>query len=188
MNIAEFDNKIQGLPSTTTPLFVGQNARVDELNKRILDRFSPDSPLQPNLNVRAVPTKYSHFPMIEQNAFSHVKLQPHIDYSVESNFAPITSKGPVDGYFANVNTESTLRNQYFAIQRGAGQGVYIPSSNSDLYRVSLPVNTSRNESQPHDGLFSHERVVNTRTIDPKIGGDRFFNNTRIQLRGGELHS
>ena len=188
MNITEFDNKIQGLPSTATPLFVGQNARVDELNTRILERFTPDSPLQPNINVRPVPTKYSHFPMIEGVPFARIKLQPHIGYSVESNFAPITSNGPVDGYFSNINTESTLRNQYFALQRGADQGVYVPSSNSDLFNVALPMNISRTDAPPHAGLFSNERIINTRTVDPKIGAERFFNNTRVQLRGGELQS
>lgn len=188
MNITEFDNKIQGLVSHTSPLLVGQHERVDELNKRILDRFSPDSPLQPNMDVRPVPTKYSHFPVIDRIPFSKVSLKSPLDYSVESNFAPITSKGPVDGYFSNVNTESSLRNQYFAIQRGAGQGVYIPSSNSDLYNVSIASNSTRIESQPFPRLFEHDRILNDRSVNSKIGAERFFNNTRVQLRGGELQA
>ena len=188
MNLTEFDNKIQGLVSGTSPLLVGQHERVDVLNKRILDRFSPDYPLQPNMNVRPVPTKYSHFPIIERIPFPKVKLNSPLDYSIESNFAPMTSTGPVDGYFSNVNTESSLRNQYFAIQRGAGQGVYIPSSNSDLYNIAIATNTTRTEPQPFERLFKHDRILNDRTVSSNIGAERFFNNTRVQLRGGELQA
>ena len=81
-----------------------------------------------------------------------------------------------------IDIETTLRNQTFAKQRGLGQDMYVPSSESDLYKVSV---VSRPSEQPHMGLFSqntfsnraHPNVENT-----TIGKDKFFNHTRTQLR------
>lgn len=185
MNLTE-SGKIHGLIPEIPGILYGQHERVDELNERILGRFSPDMPLQPNLDVRPVPTKYAHFPVIDRVTMAKVQYPIAPSYSQESNFTPSTSRGPVEGYFKNVNVESTLRNQYFAFQRGAIQNEYIPSSQSDLYKTTMPV-PSRMDIQPHPGLF--DRPVLTTTIkrmDPKIGGDRFLNNTRTQLRGGSL--
>jgi hypothetical protein len=187
MNLSE-SNKIQGLIPETPGILYGQFERVDELNDRILGRFYPDMPLQPNLNVRPVPTKYSHFPVIDRIPFAKVPIVEAPYYSMETNFTPSNSRGPVDGYFSNVNVESNLRNQYFAIQRGAPQNEYIPSSQSDLYNVTLS-DPSRSETQPYPGLFNNYRpdpVMKVSPLDSKIGADRFFNNTRVQLRGGQL--
>lgn len=186
MNISE-TNKIQGLIPETPGILYGQNERVDELNERILGRFYPDMPLQPNLNVRPVPTKYSHFPVIDRIPFTNEPILKIPYYSMETNFTPSTSRGPIDGYFSNVNLESSLRNQYFGLERGAPQFEYIPSSQSDLYKVDIPT-PSRVEQQPYPGLFHipSNIITSESKLDTNIGADRFFNNTRIQLRGGEL--
>ena len=187
MNISEETNKIQGL---TPGISYGQNERVDELNERILGRFYPDMPLQPNINVRPVPTKYSHFPIIDRIPFSNEPILQKPYYSMETNFTPANSRGPIDGYISNVNVESSLRNQYFALQRGAPQFEYIPSSQSDLYKVDIGFSSpSRIEEQPYPGLFDNYQSSITTTeskLDKNIGADRFFNNTRIQLRCGQL--
>jgi hypothetical protein len=186
MNISE-TNKIQGLIPETPGILYGQNERVDELNERILGRFYPDMPLQPNLNVRPVPTKYSHFPIIDRIPFTNESILKIPYYSMETNFTPSTSRGPIDGYFSNVNLESSLRNQYFGLQRGAPQFEYIPSSQSDLYKVDIAT-PSRVEQQPYPGLFNIQSniITSESKLDANIGADRFFNNTRIQLRGGQL--
>lgn len=190
MNISEETNKIQGLIPETPGILYKQNERVDELNERILGRFYPDMPLQPNINVRPVPTKYSHFPIIDRMPFTNEPILKIPYYSMETNFTPANSRGPIDGYFSNVNTESSLRNQYFALQRGAPQFEYIPSSQSDLYKVDVGNPSSRIEEQPYPGLFNRNQSSNIVTtdskLDKKVGSDYFFNNTRIQLRGGEL--
>jgi len=188
MDISEYNNKIQGLIPETPGILYGQNERVDELNDRILGRFQPDMQLQPNINFRAVPTKYSHFPVIDRIKQANVPIVSVPYYSMETNFTPSTSRGPVDGYFSNVNTESTLRNQYFALQHGAPQGEFIPSSQSDLYEVKMSIPT-RIESQPYPGLFNrfqNDPYAKERNVDSKIGAERFFNNTRVQMRGGSL--
>jgi hypothetical protein len=181
MNLSE-NNKIYGLEPG---ILYGQNERVDELNERALARFSVDTPLQPNLSSRSVPTKYARFPLIDRVKLSNVPIQSYLDHSVSTNFAPIQGQGPFTGY--QVGIESDLRNQYFAIQ-SAPQATYIPSSSSDLYHVPVPT-SSRQEVQPFLGLFDNYRMdpmAPIRNADPKIGANTFLNNTRVQLRGGVL--
>lgn len=188
MNISEETNKIQGLVPEKPGIIYRQNERVDELNERILGRFYPDLPLQPNLNVRPVPTKYSHFPVIDRIPFTNEPILKIPYYSMETNFTPANTRAPVDGYFSNVNVESSLRNQYFGLQRGAPHLEYIPSSQSDLYKVDIGTPSTRTEEQPYPGLFNRTESQNIKTTDSKldanVGADRFFNNTRIQSRGG----
>lgn len=182
MQYNEFDNKIQGLIPQVPGIMYGQNDRVDELNSRIYDRFRPDHPLQANLDVRPTSTKYSLFPIIDLRKQNSVELAPTLDYSIESGFVPPAARGPTVGYTDNVHIENQLRNQYFALQKGADQGVYVPSSNSDLYRISMP-QSSNPQDQPYPELFSQPNFQNNRSLVPGIGGDLLFNNTRIQLRG-----
>ncbi len=187
MNLSE-PNKIQGLIPETPGILYGQFERVDELNERILGRFYPDMPLQPNIDVRSVPTKYAHFPVIDRIPIPNIPIFKAPYYSMETNFTPANCRGPIDGYLSNVNLESSLRNQFFALQRGAPQNEYIPSSQSDLYKVQM-ADPSKVDAQPYPGLF--DRYHPGATMKPtklaaNIGSDRFFNNTRVQLRGGEL--
>ena len=162
-------------------LYYGQNERVDELNTRIKDRQFPDSPLEPNFSPRPVPTKYSHFPIINRRKQMNEPMIPYLDYNSNINFNPGTHRAPPSGFLNNVDTETILRNQTFALQ-SADQNVYIPSSNSDLYKVTV---VSRPSDQTHPLLFdrpqfnwqTHPNVANS-----NIGRDQFFNHTRTQLR------
>ena len=157
----------------------GQNERTDELNHRMTERQFPDSPLQPNYDPRPVPTKYAFFPMINRRTSIKEPVLPYPDYNSSVLFNP-GSSAPRSGF--SVDTEMTLRNQNFALQRGANQATYVPSSNSDLYNVQI---VSRPSIQPNPYLFekptfdaqSHPNVVHS-----LIGRDTFFNNTRTQLR------
>jgi hypothetical protein len=85
----------------------------------------------------------------------------------------------------NIDTETMLRNQNFAIQNGMGQDVYVPSSQSDLYKVTVDPGQSQIQ-QPNPLLFQQFTFDKTphRNIasNPTIGRDTFFNNTRTQLR------
>ena len=77
----------------------------------------------------------------------------------------------------NVNTESLLRNQYFALQK-SDQSVYVPSSDSDLYNVKV---VSRPVQQPHPDLFNQPEF---QPFNPNVinGGNQIFNNsTRMQM-------
>ena len=175
------DNKIFGVPQCA---YYGQNERVDELNTRINSRYFPDSQLQPNLDPRSIPSKYSRFPMINRRKPMNEPVIPYIDYIQSVNFNPGSQRAPPICFINNIDTETILRNQTFALQKGGNQGIYIPSSQSELYKAYVPT-TSNPVQQPHPDLFlrpvfdqsPHENVQGN-----TIGNDRFFNHTRTQLR------
>ena len=160
----------------------GQHERVDELNARYMNRQFCDKPLKPNFNIRSIPTKYSIFPLIDRRAPNQEQPHRYADHYSNSNFCPNMSKGPVDGFLQNVETESILRNQYFGLQRGADQRIYVPSSNSDLYKVSA---VGRQEIQTHPTIsaqFQFDTQLHPNLASRQIGQDTFHNNTRTQLR------
>jgi hypothetical protein len=170
---------IYGLPEY---LYNGQNERVDELNNRIDSRQFSDYPLAPNYDPRPVPTKYSLFPLINRREFSSVALTQYPDYNVGQNFSPATQNGPVSGYVSNIEVENSLRNQYFALQRGGVQNLFIPDTNSELYRVIVP---SRPSEQPYPDLFSKtqfDKGIHPNNKNTNIGKEQFYNHTRTQLR------
>jgi len=165
-------------------LFYGQNERVDELNARIQSRNYADHALPPNFDPRPVQTKYVKFPALDVYRKPIVQIESNYDYGLETNFTPpLMSVGPVSGFLNRVNTESSLRNQYFALQKGADQGIYVPDKNSDLYRVRIPYIPGE---QTHPLLFENTQLDQSphpNTInEPQIGADMFHNNTRTQLR------
>ena len=179
-------------------LYYGQNARVEELNERILDRFHPDNlagqtnSLESNFSPRAVPTKYSRFPIVESRSklSNGNPLAPPVEkihtlpnYQVETQFNP-GYRGPVSGYQVNIDKETILYNIPFALQADIAHSTFIPSSQSDLYKNYI---VSRPSNQPYPKLFEeykfdqriHPNVANY----PEIGANLFFNGTRNQLRG-----
>ena len=53
--------------------------------------------------------------------------------------------------------ETALRNQYFALQHGADQSIYVPSSTSDLYNFTA---VGRQETQPYPGIAAQYTFEN----------------------------
>uniref|UniRef100_A0A6C0DRF1 Uncharacterized protein n=1 Tax=viral metagenome TaxID=1070528 RepID=A0A6C0DRF1_9ZZZZ len=170
-------------------VYYTQQDRVDELNERMFSRNLASAPMKPNFDPRPIPTKYSLFPIVDRRKTINPPSDNYSEYNVSSSFNPGNGRGPVNGFINNVDVDTLLRNQYFALQKGADQSVYVPNSDSDLYRVSIPVNTQRIEEQPYPDLFQqyeldkslHPNIVN----QSYIGNNLFFNHTRTQLRGGE---
>lgn len=183
MNISDYDNKIFGLDEG---ILYRQNDPLDELNDRLFGRNLPaiNTRLEPNFDIRSVPTRNCLvFPVLDLKSSSRTTIQKQ-DYNTEQNFAPMTKAGPIRGFVSNVQTESQLRNQYYALQHGADQGIYIPSSTSDLYRVPAPV-TLDPQNQPFNGLFERNSYITTENSfinNSNIGKDIFNNNTKVQLR------
>lgn len=174
-------SKINGIPEG---VYYEQNERVDELNSRFQTRQFSDSPLRPNFDPRPVPTKYSHFPTMNLRAPAKEEILPYVDYNVGVNFNPGNATGPVSGFVNNIDIETVLRNQTFALQRDAGESVYVPSSKSDLYNVSV---ISRPSEQPYPLLFERPQFsnrVHPNVVNANVGNDPFFNHTRTQLRKG----
>ena len=149
MDIQDANKKVENLPEY---LYQGQFARTDELNHRILERNVPDSQLPPNFTPRPTLSKYSLFPMLDSRKPANVPIENNYNYSLSSNFTPTLMKnGPVSGFINNVQLESNLRNQTYALNRGNDKTTYVPSSDSDLYKVYIPSSPSE---QPHPELFS----------------------------------
>ena len=181
MELNTNNNKLFGVHEG---VYYGQNERVDELNSRMSNRHFPDSALQPNFDPRPVPTKYALFPLINRRTPLKEPVVPYLDYDQTANFNPGSSRAPPTTFLNNIDIETTLRNQRVALQRGADQGLYIPASDSDLYRTTVPVSTN-NVPQPHPDLFTRqqfETYVHPNVAGAPIGNDQFFNHTRTQLR------
>lgn len=183
MNIDAYSTNMIEIPSG---ILYKDSERLEELNNRIHRRIIPDNDVKlPHiLDIRSTPTRNClTFPIITSNntTYKHELSK----YNIEDNFAPIQRSGPFINFVNNVDRESTLRNQIYAIQNGAEQAVFIPSSNSDLYNVRMPL-SSNNIEQPFAGLFhQHEKFVTTENSFVKnnnIGGDFFNNHTTTQLR------
>jgi hypothetical protein len=150
---------------------------TNETNNRIYNRNIPSQPLQPYLDVRPVMTKYSIMPIVDPRKENKVKLNQLPNYNVHNVFNPGNTQSPWSGY--NVNNESILRNQIFALQK-CSQTEYVPNSNSDLYKWSFKPST--NTKQTHELLFQE---TNFNDFDPnpdKLGFGLFHNATRVQLK------
>ena len=170
------------IPGVVHGVQYGQNERVDELNNRMAERHFPDTALEPNYNCRPVPTKYSRFPIINRRAPVREPMNQYANHNLYTNFNPGSASANVKSFQQNIDVETILRNQTFALQHGADQGVYIPTSNSDLYNVSV---VSRPSEQPYPLLFERPQFINRthpNLMTNNIGRDNFFNHTRTQLR------
>ena len=178
MNIQDINTPLYGVHQG---LIAGQFDRVDELNDRISDRHFPTRELQPNFGPRPVPTKYSIFPIIERRTPTQVPIKEMPKHNTLDNFNPATRTGPPSTYLANIDTETILRNQGVALQRGAEQGVYVPSSQSSLFNTQA---VGRQEAQTHPGLFEQRQHNTVPTIlgNYGVGTAHLYNHTRTQLR------
>jgi hypothetical protein len=154
--------------------------RLDEINDRLSARNVPSAPLQPQYSIRPVSTKYALMPVFDRRPKATVPIAREPTYSVETVFNPGSAQAPWSGFASNINAESSLRNQFFALQR-CEQSEWVPSSKSDLYEVKA---VGRQEHQPFPGLFTEEKFA---PFDPntcKTGGEIWGNHTRQQLMNG----
>jgi hypothetical protein len=149
-------------------------------NARIYDRNIPAQVLQPYIDVRPVMTKYSYLPIVDPRKQLDTKLIQMPTYNVHTTFNPGNTQSPWSGFASNVNTESVLRNQVYALQK-CSQAVYVPSSGSDLYNYSFQTVTKAN---PHEFLFEKEHFnkFNPNPAPQIIGITPFYNATRSQIK------
>jgi hypothetical protein len=182
----DIDFAFQEIDGLHRGLYRGQHERVDEINNRVHQRHFSDQPLEPMFDPRPVPTKYALFPMIERRAQPEIPINRVATHVVESNFNPSTRKYPFSSYLANLDTETMLRNQTVALQRGSEMGVYVPSSSSDLYRGFAPNGSMGTGENTHPELFVRQQYsthMPAVVTDTHLGKSQLFNHTRVQLRG-----
>lgn len=153
----------------------------NEINNTIYQRNIPSENMQVNLSQRSVSTKYAHFPILDSRKESNVLLNYSRPYDSNEMFFPGNSKPHFCGFAQNVDLESTLRNQFFALQK-ADQAAYIPNSNSNLYENNINfINTNKNLD--NELLFNKEDFDDFNpNLSNIIGNDIFLNSTRVQLK------
>jgi hypothetical protein len=151
-----------------------------ETNQRIYSRNIPSQMLQPYIDVRPVMTKYSYFPIVDPRKNINVSLQQMPTYNVNQVFNPGNTQSPWSGFATNINVESELRNQIYALQK-CSQSVYVPSSNSDLYNYKFQ---TIKQTQPHELLFRNDNFesFNPNPAPGICGSGIFNNNTRCQVK------
>ena len=154
----------------------------EQTNTRIYDRNIPSQMLQPYLDVRPVMTKYSYLPIVDPRKQLNVKMEQMPTYNSQTVFNPGNTQSPWSGFASNVNLESELRNQVFALQK-CDQAVYVPGSNSDLYKYSYTPNKAQ-QSQTHSLLFQKETFCdfNPNPDNKIVGSGMFYNSTRSQVK------
>ena len=154
--------------------------KQEEMNIKLYDRNIPSQMLQPYIDVRPVMTKYSRFPIVDPRKPTTVKLEQMPLYNSHTVFNPGNTQSPWSGFASNINKESELRNQIYALQK-CSQATYVPNSNSDLYNYHFQTKT---QIQPHNLLFQNEKFPD---FDPNpdskaVGTSMFMNPTRVQVR------
>ena len=154
------------------------------INNDIYERNIPSENIQIHLPQRSVSTKYAHFPILDSRKESNVILNYSRPYDSNNIFFPGNRKPHYCGFAQNVDLESSLRNQFFALQK-SDQAVYVPSSNSNMYENNINfINTNKNLDQHL--LFNKEDFDNFNpNISNSIGSEIFLNSTRVQLKNLE---
>jgi len=155
------------------------------INKKIYDRNIPSYLLQPYINVRPVATKYSFFPIVDPRAPINVPMDQYPSYNTNKVFYPGNTTAPFSGYMQNVNTESELRNQIYALQK-CPQSEYVPSSKSDLYQYNMILNSNITQNntvkQSFPYLFNEEKFDSFNPNKDNLGNKTFNNCTRVEIR------
>jgi hypothetical protein len=101
-------------------------------------------------------------------------------YNVNKVFNPGNTVSPWSGFASNINLESELRNQVYALQK-CSQSVYVPNSSSDLYDYKFK---TLNQPNPHQLLFQTDSFssFNPNPDLKTVGSGIFLNSTRVQVR------
>ena len=153
----------------------------DNINHEIYSRQFPSQQLNMNFSPRSVSTKYSILPILDHRKETSVPMNNYPIYDSNSTFFPGTSKPHFCGFAKIVDLESSLRSQFFALQK-ADQAKYIPSSDSNLYEHSIDfVNT--NQDLTNHLLFQRPSFNDFNpNLSNTIGNEIFLNSTKVQLK------
>jgi hypothetical protein len=169
--------------NNTSNNYINNNDSVDEINSRILERNIPSANLDILFKPRPQPTRY-----IKNLTIDTKKCMVPITndtYDIQTVFNPGTTNGPWSGFTSKINDESILKNLVFTLQNNP-QSKYIPSTNSDLYKLP-EINQTSNIQQPFPNLFKQYKYNNSETDNFERNNENIdsfvFNNfTRQQLK------
>lgn len=160
-------------PHKFNGICIRNDNRNNEINVRMFARNLTEQPLEPNLSVRATPTKYVKMPVVNIRREANENSMTCPIYDIEKQFYPGNSKAPWSGFANNVDLETQLHNRIFPLQK-CDQREYIPSTDSNMYSYpmfDLP-------PMKHDLLFESSNLnVQTKEFNDN---DLFYNSTRYQ--------
>lgn len=159
-------------------MYTCNHGRVDEINNRMSERNLPSASLQPQYSIRPVATKYGYMQVLDQYKKTTVPLNQYKSYNTKTVFNPGNATAPWNGFSNNINTESSLRNQFFALQK-CEQSEYVPSSKSDLYETKIEYKPVK---QNHPLLFEKQDFEQFNPNVHNLGSEFFNNSTRSQLK------
>ena len=153
----------------------------NNIGNNIYERVVPSHEMQMNFGFRPIMSKYATMPILDNRVQSQVNINKEPIYNNNEVFFPGTSKPHFNGFASNIDNESTLRNQFFALQKG-DKHLYVPNSNSDLYENNLDIK-NYNFNLDNLILFKKENFEDFNpNISNKIGNNIFNNSTRVQLK------
>tara|TARA_B100000287_G_scaffold241202_2_gene226699 strand:- start:409 stop:912 length:504 start_codon:yes stop_codon:yes gene_type:complete len=153
----------------------------NNIGNNIYERVVPSQEMQMNFGFRPIMSKHATMPILDNRIHSDVNINKQPIYNSETVFYPGTSKPHYNGFASNIDNESTLRNQFFALQKG-DKHLYVPNSNSDLYENNLDIK-NHNLNLDNLILFKKEQFQDFNpNISNKIGYNIFNNSTRVQLK------
>ena len=150
-----------------------------KMNESLYVRNIPSSALQPYLDVRPVSTKYSIMPVVDPRRRLNVPMNVEATYNIANTFNPGTRQAPWSGYASQVNVESELKNQIFALQH-CDRREYVPSSTSDLYQVNIDMTS---QTQPHPLLFAKQTFDQCDPVPAYTHKHLFHQSTRQDTKG-----
>lgn len=153
--------------------------RDQELSNRIAARNIPSEPLKPEFSPRPEQTKFTI--MGKSNPERNQVCPPsraYANFTPSKIFNPGNAQAPWYGFASNINTESSLRNQFFALQ-DCDQAKYIPSTDSDLYRATI---VSQPMPQPHPHLFRRDEFDPFHPNTCGVANELFHNHTHQQIK------
>lgn len=160
--------------------------RLTELNDRIYNRNIPSHTLQSNFDPRPVKTRQVVFPTLDCYQPSKTGIIRVNDYNQDTQFNP-GSSAPYSGWATNIDDESRVKALFRTTQKWAPQNSYIPESSSDLFVTNKNIGgTSREMTMRILGerkmLFKREDLGNFNPNPCNLGGERFNNHTRQQVK------
>ena len=157
----------------------------NQTNDRLYDRNIPSSVLQPYFSLRPTQTKYTKLMTTNPAPSNNVPLMSVPQYSPHSTFYPANTNAPWSGFSGNIDVESDMRNQFFALQ-SCPQATYVPGSSSDLYTLRSFAHESKPDVQSHPLLFNEERfnMFNPNMTNTSKGV--FNNHTRQDIKDSDI--
>ena len=154
--------------------------RNNVTNERLYDRNIPSAVLQPYFSLRPTQTKYNKFMTTVPTSSSTEPLKQVAQYSPHTTFYPANTSAPWSGFASNIDVETDLRNQFYALQ-SCPQATYVPSSSSDLYTLRSFAQES-SVPQQHSLLFQDQRFDLFNPNITNTSASTFNNHTRQDIK------